>query len=63
MEHEGAEMRKHDQQNTPFRSNIRDLWNAILGKPRADGRNWLFAVGHELKNVIVELGRDIRRLF
>ena len=56
-------MRKHDQQNTPFRSNIRDLWNAIRGKPRTDGRNWLFAVGHELKNVIVELGRDIRRLF
>ena len=56
-------MRAHDQQNTPFKDNIRDLWNAIRGKPRTDGRNWVRAFGHELKNVIVELGRDIRRLF
>jgi len=52
-------MRAHDQQNTPFKKNIRDLWHAIIGKPRTDGRPWLFAVGHELKNVFVELGRDI----
>ena len=55
--------RKYTDRNTPFKQDIRDLWNAIRGKPRTDGRNWLFAVGHELKNVFVELGRDIRRLF
>ena len=56
-------MRKHDQQNTPFRENIRDLWDAILGKPRLDNRNWVRAVLHEAKNVVVELGRDVKRLF
>ena len=55
-------MRANDQRNTPFRENIRDLWDAILGKPREDGRLWLFAVGHELTNVFVELWRDIKRL-
>jgi len=56
------EMRANDQRNTPFRDNVRDLWNAIAGKPRADGRTWLFAVGHEFKNVLVELYRDIKRV-
>ena len=54
-------MRKNDQQNTKFKDDIRDLWDAILGKPRNDGRIWPLAVGHELKNVFVELGRDIMR--
>jgi len=54
-------MRSNDQRNTPFRDNIRDLWDAILGKPRTDGRIWLLAVGHELKNVFVELSRDLKR--
>ena len=57
MEYEGPKMRKHDQQGTPFSQNIRDLWCAILGKPRTDDRTWLFAVGHEFKNVLVELVR------
>jgi len=56
-------VRKHDQQNTPFKQNIVDLWAAIIGRPRTDGRIWILAVGHETKNVFVELGRDIKRKF
>lgn len=51
-------MRSHDQQGTPFKQNMKDLWNAIRGKPRTDGRGWFMAVGHEFKNVIVELVRS-----
>jgi len=50
-------MRKHDNQNTPFSQNIADLWDAILGKPRDDGRGWLGAVLHEGLNVLVEAVR------
>lgn len=53
-------MRQRDQRGTPFRQNMRDLWHAIIGKPRTDGRNWFRAIGHELKNVFVELIRKVR---
>lgn len=52
-------MRAHDQQGTPFKANVLDLWDAIRGRPRTDGRNWFLSVGHELKNVFVELGRSV----
>lgn len=48
-----------DQRCTPFSQNIADLWSAIKGEPREDGRKWLDAVGHEVKNVILELYRKI----
>jgi len=44
-------MRKHDQQGTPFKQNISDLRDALLNRPRTDGRGWLGAVGHEAWNV------------
>ena len=50
-------MRERDQQFTPFKRNIKDLWDAILGKPRTDGRGWVMAVLHESKNVVIELIR------
>ena len=46
--------RAHDQQNTPFRENIRDFWGAIKGEPRTDGRGWLMAVLHEGKNTFIQ---------
>jgi hypothetical protein len=49
--------RQRDQQGTPTRQNLRDLWDALRGAPRADGRGWLGAVLHEAKNVVVELVR------
>lgn len=39
----------NDQRGTPFRQNIADLWKAIKTRGR---------VGHELKNVAVELVRE-----
>ena len=51
----------NDQRCTPTLQNLRDLWRAILNKPRTDGRGWLGAVLHEGKNVIVEAWRKITR--
>ena len=42
-------MSKHDQRCTPFSENISELWNSIK------------LVGHEVKNVVVELVRKARR--
>ena len=50
--------RAHDQQNTPLKQNIKDLWNAIRGKSREDERNWIRAVLHEFKNIFIELRRS-----
>ncbi len=44
-------MSQHDQQCTPFRQNLDDLWHAIKAFPK--GR-----IGHEAKNVLVELWRQ-----
>jgi len=51
------EMRKYDQQGTPFKQNVADLRDAILSRPRSDGRGWLGAVSHEGLNVLVEAVR------
>ena len=50
-------MRQHDQQGTPFKQNISELWDAIRGRPRSDGRGWFNGVTHEGLNVLVELTR------
>ena len=49
----------NDQQCTPTIQNLKDLWNALRGKPRDDSRNWIMAVLHEGKNVLVEAWRKI----
>lgn len=43
-------MSKHDNRCTPFKQNVADLWTAIKDFPQ--GR-----IGHEAKNVVVELWR------
>lgn len=52
----------NDQQCTPFVDNAKELLKALfhVGYPRTDKRGWLGAVGHEGKNVIVELWRKAR---
>ena len=50
-------MRRHDQQNTPFSANIKDLWDALRGAERRDGKGYMGGVLHELLNVFVELVR------
>jgi len=49
--------RKYTDRNTPFSQNIADLRDALLSRPRTDGRGWLVAVGHEGLNVLVEAVR------
>ena len=50
-------MRRYDSQNTPFSANIKDLWDALRGSERRDGRGYVGGVLHELLNVLVELVR------
>jgi len=55
--------RKNDQQGTPFKQNIADLWSAVRGEPRDDGRGWLGAVLHEgLNAFLVEPVRKYPKL-
>jgi hypothetical protein len=51
-------MRNYDQQGTPFKENIKELWNALAGMERKDGRGYVMGVLHEAMNVLVE---EVRR--
>ena len=62
----------NDQQGTPFKENIKNVWYALTNQTRwnrgpngpvkvKDGRGWLDAVTHEMWNVIVELWRSVTR--
>ena len=52
-------MRRHDQQNTPFSANIKDLWDALRGAERRDGKGYMvFSASLKLR---CALGEEVRR--